>query len=76
MSKHRIIGPGGQEMQKDMWHIEDFYPSDLELKTRKEVMDAVDRLIVLQNMEDGLFTSENDELLHSIKDRLNLLWGE
>lgn len=37
MSKHRIIGPGGQEMQKDMWHIEDFYPSDLELKTRKEV---------------------------------------
>lgn len=48
-------------------------PSDLELKIRKEVMDALGKL------EAELFkmqTIENVKYMEIIKDRLNLLWGE
>ena len=49
-------------------------PPDLELKIRKEVMDAVDDLIAETNQEYS--TSKAQTLAEIIQDRLNLLWGE
>lgn len=48
-------------------------PSELELKIRKDVMEALGKL------EAELFkmqTVENVKYMETIKDRLNLLWGE
>ena len=49
-------------------------PSDLELKIRKEVMDAVDELVTETNQEYS--TTKAQSLAEIIQDRLNLLWGE
>ena len=46
--------------------------SDLELRIRKEVMAAVDELLTFEEKDEEYFYG----LLRTIKDRLNLLWGE
>lgn len=47
-------------------------PSELELRIRKEVMAAVDELLTFEEKDEEYFYG----LLRTIKDRLNLLWGE
>lgn len=48
-------------------------PSDLELRIRREVMDALNNMIT--NAETMPYNTVEEFALH-IKDRLNLLWGD
>ncbi len=50
-------------------------PSDIELKIRKEVMDAVDEMMDKLHHPQVSITRMKT-LTYTIKDRLNLLWGE
>ena len=50
-------------------------PPDLELKIRKEVMDAVDEMTD-QLHSPQIPITHMKTLAYTIKDRLNLLWGE
>lgn len=54
-------------------------PSDLEIKIRKEVMDAVKKLSSELLKEKPNYNKETMEMVgyaEIIQDRLNLLWGE
>lgn len=57
----------------------DLEPSDLEIKIRKEVMDAVKKLSSELLKEKPNYNKETMEMVgyaEIIQDRLNLLWGE
>lgn len=76
-------GPVTFEVNKDMdytpkmepgWK---YKPSELELRIRREVMNAVDEMYdsFVTNHIDSIMKEQADSLLLKIKDRLNLLWG-
>ena len=46
--------------------------TELELKIRKEVMDAVDEILTFEEKDEEYFYG----LVRTIKDRLSLLWGD
>ena len=73
MTKHTILDHG-YNIHRDMWHVDHQHPSDLEIKIRKEVMDAVDELVTETNQEYS--TTKAQSLAEVIQDRLSLLWGE
>ena len=64
----------GENIARDMWE-RNTQPSNLELRIRKEVMDLLDETVC----DVGLLSIHSDtstNKLKTIKDRLNLLWGE